>query len=93
MTDYTDLSELGEVVRAYLGPDDVIVLRSQWKLSDEAKDSMTEKLRGVFPDNKIVVLDEGLDLMLVGPDDRPIFPENKQMLLHPDGRLELRPHD
>ena len=63
----TDTLNINDVQRLALHPDDVIVIRSEVRLSAEAQAGIAEQVRNTFPHNKCIVLDEGLDLMLVGP--------------------------
>ena len=51
-------------------PGDFIVLKSENEVSDELYTRLMETMKGIFPDNKCIVLDVGLDLGVLKKDLR-----------------------
>ena len=68
MTDFEDYITLDDdVLRLDLRPGDVIVLLVKRKLSLADQAAIRGQLATVFPANKVLILDEGTSLAIVGP--------------------------
>lgn len=63
----SDLPEIEDIRRVTYNPDDVIVIRLQGRASMYTTQRVVDQLRAAFPAQKIVVLDEGIALDVVGP--------------------------
>lgn len=57
--------EIDELKRVSLNPGEVILVRSQSRLSAFQKDDIRGTLKKAFPDNEIVIVDGNLDLSIV----------------------------
>lgn len=69
------LPEVQRVSVASLKPTDVIVVNVSEYISMETADRMRAWLQQVWPDNKIVVLEKGVELRIAdGPDIGPDVP-------------------
>lgn len=60
-----------EVQRLDLRPGDTIVITSPRRVSKEVFERLKNIARESFPDNKIIVLEAGLDLKVVREEDEP----------------------
>jgi hypothetical protein len=60
-----DLPEITEIRRVALSPGDVVVARLKGRISQAAADSVSQRLKGAFPDNRVVLLDGRIDLDIV----------------------------
>jgi hypothetical protein len=56
-----------QVATARVEPGDVIVLRMPNQLSHAAYEGLTNRLRGLWPNNKVAILEDGADLSIVKP--------------------------
>lgn len=57
----------GNFSRIRVRAQDVVVVRSKFRLSQEQKKNITDVLRQIFPTNKVVILDEGLEIGVMAP--------------------------
>lgn len=56
---------LGDLAKLQLSPGEVLVLRSPHRLSAHESAEMADSLKSVFPDNRVIVLGDGLELAIV----------------------------
>jgi len=63
-----DMPDVVSVQKVGLQPGDVIVLRSPVFLGRETIHQMTQIMKSVWPDHRVVVLDAGLTLEVVRTD-------------------------
>lgn len=57
--------EIFRVVKIDVGPGDVIVLKSKFQLSQKYYDHIMDVAKENFPDHKVVILEEGMDIQVV----------------------------
>ena len=57
--------EIQHVEAAELFPDDVVIVNSEEKLSDNTIERIWEKMKSVFPGNQLLIMDGGLDLEIL----------------------------
>ena len=69
MNDTINLIE-GEFQRVTVGPNDVIVITFPQTLSQAAIVSTKAQSRGLFPDNKILIIDNGGKIGVMAPEDQ-----------------------
>lgn len=61
-----------------LGPDDVVIVKIDGNTSIENKVGLAERLRQIFPNNKLVIVESALDLTAIKiPPDAPIYIQSK----------------
>lgn len=58
------LPATANVTVAKVKPSDVIVIESDGWLTDDAKERILASAKGIWPDNKVAVLDKGLRLKI-----------------------------
>jgi hypothetical protein len=64
----TDLPEIEDIRRVTYNPDDVIVVRLKGRADVRTIQRAADQVRGAFPDQKILVLDESASLDVVAPE-------------------------
>ena len=57
--------DIQHVEAAELFPDDVVIVNSEEKLSDNTIERIWEKMKSVFPGNQLLIMDGGLDLEIL----------------------------
>jgi hypothetical protein len=62
---------LTEVRRYTVNPGDVIVLKVDGAISDDATNTITDYLKRLFPDNKAMILDSSVALEILAETDAP----------------------
>ena len=60
---------LGDVRKLTLKPDDIVVVTHKDDFSPEEEEQIMAQLKHHFPDNKCIVLAEGLGIGVMSPDD------------------------
>ncbi len=60
-----DLLAVTDVERLSLNPDDMLVLKSPVILSDDDYAEISNRLRALLPDTKIIILEAGLDISVL----------------------------
>lgn len=57
--------EIDEVQRLRVVPGDVLVLKIQERISHAVRDRLFLEMKRIFPENQVLVLDGGADLVVV----------------------------
>lgn len=60
--------EIEDITRVSLNEGDVLAVKAKGNVAVQQLDSVKRRLKGVFPDNKVLVIDDRLSLSVVGPD-------------------------
>ena len=58
--------KISDAQRIELGPDDVLVLFSERPLPNDAKQRMAEQIKQIWPDNRVLILDNGMHIAVLG---------------------------
>jgi hypothetical protein len=66
VTEQTEPITLDDVRRLQLQPGDVVI--TDHRLSMDARRRIVHELAGVWPDNRVLVLDGGVELEIVTPE-------------------------
>lgn len=67
------LKQLRAVKIAHLSPGDAIVLETDAPLTAQARERLTQRVRSLWPDVKVVILDSGFHMSVVhGNDATPV---------------------
>ena len=64
-----EMDAIQDVQRLRLEPGDTLVFLSDLRLSSSSKERIAKQLKEVFPDNRVIVLDSGARLAVVGKED------------------------
>ena len=67
-----DLVEVKATVLRELRPNDVLILRHQDCLSDTAQEYLRSAVEKVFPGQRVLILEEGLDLEVMRKGDADV---------------------
>lgn len=59
------MPSIGSIERVHLKPSDVIVARAFDRISDRSKERIAQKLKDIWPDHKVVVLDDAMELKVM----------------------------
>lgn len=60
-----ELQAVGSVNVATIGPNDTIVIETEAKLSHDVRDKLTNGVRKLWPDVKVIILDSGFRMSVV----------------------------
>lgn len=63
--EYLFVNKVFEVVKVSINPQDTIILKYKMVLSREAYERLKDSLQPYFPNNKILIFEDGLDLTVV----------------------------
>lgn len=58
-----------EVERISLQPHDVVLFRAETRLAQAVHREIREKLQEIFPDNRVIVIEQGSDLLVISPEE------------------------
>ncbi len=67
--------EIVDVRRLRLNPGDVVVVKVQGHLSRMAEQNIKDELKTVVPDNKVLVVEAGVEIFTIGPESEIEVPE------------------
>ena len=65
ITDTGEEMTIEHVRAAEFGPRDIIILRHPFQLSESAYAQLKEEAKNYFPENKVLVLEDGLDVEIL----------------------------
>ena len=60
-----ELQEFTKIQRVTLAPSDVVVLHCEEHLGHETAKRLSEMVKSIWPENKVVILDRGVEMSIV----------------------------
>lgn len=73
----TAIRFLGDMTKLTVGPDDLYVIQCDTILTNEQFERITERVSSIFGKGKVVVLDKGMRLGVMGKDGAPPPPPER----------------